>query len=105
MDEPLIDPTYLNWECFVRHLSIILHHDHTVGTCAMGGSDESVVDPELRARVRGVQNLRVIDASNMPVVPVGNANAPSVMIGERGAQILLDFWAEISGDEETTIST
>ena len=88
------------WECFVRHLSITLHH--IVGTCAMGGSDEAVVDPELR--VRGVQNVRVIDASVMPVVPVGNTNAPTVMIGERGAQFILDLW-DRNDDDETTVNS
>ena len=59
---------------------------HPVGTCTMGTGAEAVVDPELR--VRGIQNLRVIDASIMPTVPGGNTNAPSMMIGEKGADLL-----------------
>jgi len=51
------------YECYARHLSITLHH--IVGACAIG----KVVDNELR--VKGIRNLRVIDASVMPVVPVG----------------------------------
>ena len=59
---------------------------HPVGTCAMGGGEASVVDPELR--VRGVDGLRVADASVMPVVPRGNTNAPSIMVGEKAADLL-----------------
>lgn len=59
---------------------------HPVGTCAMGEGEQSVVDPELR--VRGVDGLRVADASMMPVVPRGNTNAPTVMVGEKAADLI-----------------
>jgi len=59
---------------------------HPVGTCAMGSGEQAVVDPELR--VRGVDGLRVADASVMPMVPRGNTNAPTIMIGERAADLL-----------------
>ena len=60
---------------------------HCVGTCRMGSDDRAVVDPELR--VRGVEGLRVIDASVMPIVTSANTNAASLMIGEKGADLLL----------------
>ena len=60
---------------------------HCVGTCRMGSDNRAVVDAELR--VRGVQRLRVIDASVMPTVTSANTNAASLMIGERGAALIL----------------
>lgn len=53
----------------------------------MGSDAEAVVDPQLR--VRGVQNLRVIDASVMPTLVGGNTNAPTTMIAEKGAELVL----------------
>jgi len=53
----------------------------------MGSGEEAVVDAALR--VRGVDALRVIDASVMPVIPGGNTNAPTIMVAERGADLIL----------------
>lgn len=59
---------------------------HQVGTCKMGSDENAVVDNELR--VRGVRNLRVIDASIMPSLVSGNTNAAAIMIGEKGAELV-----------------
>jgi choline dehydrogenase len=61
---------------------------HPVGTCAMG----SVVDSELR--VQGVEALRVVDASVMPVVPRGNTNAPTIAVAEKAADLIRGRVAE-----------
>jgi choline dehydrogenase len=72
---------------FVRQAVGTYHHQ--VGTCRMGAEDDpnAVVGPDLR--VRGVESLRVADASIMPTITSGNTNAPTIMIGERAADLLL----------------
>ncbi|WP_326817850.1 GMC oxidoreductase [Streptomyces sp. NBC_01762] len=57
-----------------------------VATARMGSDDASVVDPQLR--VRGVEGLRVADASIMPTIIRGHTNAPAIVIGERAADLL-----------------
>lgn len=63
-------------------------YHHQTGTCRMGIDERAVVDPRLR--VRGIEGLRVADASIMPTVPSANTHAPCVMVGERAADFLLE---------------
>lgn len=76
-DEELADHT--------RALTQTLYHP--VGTCVMGTGEQSVVDPALR--VRGVDGLRVVDASVMPAVTRGNTNAPTIMIAEKAVDHIM----------------
>ncbi len=77
----------LDDETLARALESLSHTlYHPVGTCRMGSDDASVVDPDLR--VRGVKALRVADASVMPTIIRGHTHAPSVLIGEKAADLI-----------------
>lgn len=82
--------TYNYWECLIRHYTYTIYHP--AGTCKMGPKNDStaVVDPKLR--VNGVKGLRVIDASIMPFIVNGNLNAPTIMIAEKGSDIIKKDW-------------
>lgn len=78
------------WKCAARHLSFTVYH--LSGTCKMGpiGDPTAVVDPRLK--VQGFQGLRVIDASIMPEVPAAHTNAPTIMIAEKGSDLIKEDW-------------
>jgi choline dehydrogenase len=81
MPVPLTDP---EWEDYVRLKAIPAYHPN--GTCRMGDDAAAVVDPRLR--VNGIRGLRVADASVMPCIPSTNINAPTIMIGEKAAEMI-----------------
>lgn len=80
------------WECYTRHLTFTVYHH--CGTAKMGPDSDkrAVVDPSLR--VYGVRGLRVADASIMPVIVSGHTNAPTIMIGEKAADMIKATWGE-----------
>ncbi|GAB0093753.1 hypothetical protein DMENIID0001_089280 [Sergentomyia squamirostris] len=78
------------WECHIRHVSAT--NLHPVGTAKMGPDydPDVVVDPRLK--VKGVKGLRVIDACIMPVITRGNTNTPTIMIVEKGSDMIKEDW-------------
>jgi choline dehydrogenase len=89
VEEVLPGPEVETDEQFIEEIRVRgVSNLHPVGTCRMGREVDAVVDPRLR--VHGIAGLRVADASIMPQVPGGNTNAPSIMIGEKCAAMILE---------------
>nr|CAI5848985.1 unnamed protein product [Callosobruchus analis] len=85
---PLYTDEY--WECYIRQYTLSIYHYSCTAKMGPESDPWAVVDPELR--VYGVSGLRVIDASIMPFVTNGNINAPVIMIGEKGADMIKAYW-------------
>lgn len=84
------------YRCYVSQLTVTIFHP--VGTCKMGPhkDPQSVVD--YRLRVRGIDKLRVVDASIMPVIPSGNTNAGTIMVAEKACDFIKFDWSHLNAE-------
>lgn len=78
------------WADFIRERASGTIVGHPCGSCRMGNDKDAVVDEKLR--VRGVERLRVVDASVMPSITSGNTNTPTLMIAEKACDLILQDW-------------
>lgn len=76
------------WNCYARVMSVTVYHP--TSTVKMGNNENSVVDSRLK--VKGVERLRVADASVMPFVTSGNTMAPTILIGQKASEFIIDDW-------------
>jgi len=79
------------WECYVRHYTLTVYHPCCTARAGAVNDSRAVVDSDLR--VLGAKNLRIVDASVMPTITNSNLNAPTIMIGEKGSDLILKYWS------------
>ncbi|CAL7944273.1 unnamed protein product [Xylocopa violacea] len=89
------------WDCTISQYTITIYHLSCTAKMGPPSDPMAVVDPELR--VYGVAGLRVIDASIMPTITSGNTNAPVIMIGEKGADLIKKQWLSRRKRDNVTI--
>lgn len=82
------------WECHIRHVTYTIYHYS--GTCKMGPDSDALAVVNERLRVKHVQGLRVVDASVMPEIIAGHTNAPTMMIGEKASDMIVEDWRQLA---------
>jgi choline dehydrogenase-like flavoprotein len=87
-------------DAWIRKVAITAHHP--AGTCAMGGSADSVLDPQLR--VRGIDGLRVVDASAMPDMVSAHINACVLMMAEKAADLIRGRTADAAAPRQAALA-
>lgn len=78
------------WSCYISYFTSTSYNQ--VGTVKMGSESDKSSCVDSKLKIKGVKNLRVIDASVMPHIPSGNTNAPTIMIAEKGADLVKEDW-------------
>ncbi|CAB0043380.1 unnamed protein product [Trichogramma brassicae] len=91
------------WRCQARHYTMTIYHP--TGTCKMGPMTDSMAVVDAKLQVHGITGLRVIDASIMPNIVTGNTNAPTIMIAEKGADMIKEAWRHYAGGPMNRRST
>lgn len=83
------------WDCAIRQYTLSIYHYSCTAKMGPPSDPYAVVDPQLR--VYGVAGLRIVDASIMPTITNGNINAPVIMIGEKGSDLIKQDWIDFHG--------
>ncbi|XP_059222546.1 glucose dehydrogenase [FAD, quinone] [Stomoxys calcitrans] len=81
------------WQCYVTYFSSTCYHP--VGTIKMGAEEDETACVNAQLKVKGIRNLRVVDASIMPTITSGNTNGPTIMIAEKAADMIKQQWQEV----------
>ncbi|XP_058797502.1 glucose dehydrogenase [FAD, quinone]-like, partial [Phymastichus coffea] len=81
------------WECAFRTFTITFWHH--CGTCKMGAENDPSAVVNTKLQVQGINNLRVVDASIMPMIPTGHLNIPTIAIAEKAADLIKSYWGHI----------
>ncbi|XP_057669061.1 glucose dehydrogenase [FAD, quinone]-like isoform X1 [Diorhabda carinulata] len=89
------------WACQAKHYTLTIYHP--TGTAKMGPDNDSMAVLDPRLRVRGIDNLRVVDCSIFPYIPNGNTNAPVIMAAEKASDMIKEDWGVMNNDSDEDV--